>query len=63
MIGRRGHLLSVNMLSWAGFPRMPFFAFSKVGRVGFPERERAVFVWVVGAFNFFYVSFLLFLEK
>ena len=31
---------------------MPFLAFLKVSRVGFPERERAVFDWGVGAFDF-----------
>ena len=31
---------------------MLFFAFLKVGRVGFPERGRAVFDLEVGAFDF-----------
>ena len=47
-----GILLPINMLSWAGFSRIPFFAFLQVGRVGFPERGRAVFDWGVGAFDY-----------
>ena len=31
---------------------MPFFAFLKVGRMGFPERGRADFALEVGAFDF-----------
>ena len=31
---------------------MPFFAFLKVGRVGFPEKGRVVFDLEVGAFDF-----------